>query len=282
MGEVLDHRHLKNIQSEQRCFIRIPALSIFPELIHGFTTRFGGVSTGDFATLNLNFNRPDPKPNVIENYRRLGQALAVSLDNMVLSYQVHDNKVIPVSSQHRGMGIAKERTYRNVDGLATQEKDLLLVTHYADCVPLYFYDPVLKVIALSHSGWKGTLLDIAGQTVSKLKENYGCQPHNLHMAFGPHIRACCFEVGDDVAHPFRETFPWAEAFSTRINEKKWLLDLEGIITQSLLSHGLVADHITGCDVCTRCHSDLFFSHRGSGGKTGTGAAFMMIRGHRYE
>ncbi len=281
MGEVLENLHLKNIRSEQQSYIKIPALSAFPELIHGFTTRFGGVSKGDFATFNLNFNRPDPKQNVYENYRRLGQKLGVPLDSMVLSYQVHDNRVIPVSSEHGGMGVTRERTYRNVDGIATQEKDLLLVTHYADCVPLYFYDPDKRVIALSHSGWKGTLLDIAGQTVMMLKENYGCEPHKLHVAFGPHIKACCFEVDSDVAQRFQETFPWAEAYSANSAGRKWLLDLEGIITQSLVNHGVAVNNITGCKVCTRCQSDLFFSHRGSGGKTGTGAAFMMIRG-TYE
>ncbi len=282
MGEILDTRHLKIIRTEQRCFIEIPAFSVFPELIHGFTTRFGGVSTGDYSSFNLNFNRPDPKENVYENYRLLGQAVGVSLEDMVISYQVHDKTVMPVFSEHAGMGITKERSYRNVDGLATQEKDLLLVTHYADCVPLYFYDPVEKVMALSHSGWKGTLLDIGGETVAVLKEKYGCEPSNLHVAFGPHIKACCFEVGDDVAQPFKETFPWAEMYSTKTAKEKWLLDLEGIISQSLMRHGVSADHITGCKVCTRCHSDLFFSHRGSGGKTGTGAAFMMIRGHGHE
>jgi YfiH family protein len=247
-------------------------------LVQGFTTRYGGVSAGDYASFNLNFNRPDPKNNVYENYRLLGSELGIPLENMVLSYQVHDKKVLPVTKEHAGMGIIKERNYQNADGLATSQTDLLLVTHYADCVPLYFYDPVKKIIALSHSGWKGTLLDIAGETVKVLKNTYGCSPENLHAAFGPHIKQCCFEVGDDVAKLFQEKFTWAADYSAYRKDGKWLLDLEGFITESLLSSGVVIDHISGCTVCTRCNKEMFFSHRGSNGKTGTGAAFIMIRG----
>lgn len=278
MGIILDTEHLAKAQSEKRRYIEIPSMSVFPELLQGFTTRYGGVSTGDYATLNLNFNRPDPKGNVYENYRLLGQELDVPLHDMVLSHQVHDKKVIPVTKEHAGMGLTKERSYYNVDGLATLDPGIMLVTHYADCVPLYFYDSVKKVITLSHSGWKGTLLNIAGETVKLLKDVYGCESQNLHVSFGPHIKACCFEVDDDVAQLFLVTFTWAKDYSIHRNDGKWLLDLEGIITESLLNSGVIIDHISGCKVCTQCHKDMFFSHRGSQGKSGTGAAFMMIRG----
>ena len=269
---------LADAKSGKCRYVRIPSLDSFPELVQGFTTRYGGVSKGDYSTFNLNFNRPDPKPNVYENYRLLGRELGVPLDRMVLSRQVHDKKVVPVTGEHAGMGLTKERSYQSADGLATSERGLLLITQYADCVPLYFYDPVSKVIALSHSGWKGTLLNIAAETVQVLKNTYGCSPGNIHAAFGPHIRACCFEVGDDVAKPFLETFSWSKNYSVHRNDGKWLLDLQGIITESLLDCGIIRDHISGCDVCTRCNKDMFFSHRGSHGKTGTGTAFMMIRG----
>lgn len=278
MGKILDDKQLIVAQSMQRRFINIPSLSIFSELLQGFTTRHGGVSTEDYSTLNLNFNRPDSKSNVYENYRLLGKDLGVSPHDMVLSHQVHGKRILPVTREHAGMGIERERSYQNVDGLATSDTGLMLVTHYADCVPLYFYDPVSKVIALSHSGWKGTLLDIGGETIRVLKDVYGCEPNNLHIAFGPHIKACCFEVDNDVTQPFLDTFPWADHYTTHRAEGKWVLDLEGIIIQSLLSRGITKDHISGCKVCTRCHKELFFSHRGCQGKTGTGAAFIMIRG----
>lgn len=278
MKKFLDTQRLPDIKLRQQRYMEISPLSAFDELVCGFTTRYGGVSTGDYASLNLNFNRPDAKGNVIRNYTLLAQDLGISPGNMVLSHQVHGDRIMPVTREHTGMGIIRERSYHGIDGLATNEKGLMLVTHYADCVPLYFYDPVNKTIAISHSGWKGTLLGIGGKTVDFLKKEYGCDPGGLHVAFGPHIRECCFEVGEDVFEPFEEAFPWTDRYSTRKADGKWLLNLEGIITESLLTHGIDINNIYGCKICTRCHHDIFFSHRGSGGKTGTGAAFMMIRG----
>jgi YfiH family protein len=281
VGRILDDSCLERVRTDRLAYITIPALSDFPELIHGFTTRFGGVSTGDFATLNLNFNRPDPAENVMRNYQILGEKLGVPLQDMVLSHQVHDRKVLPVDRTHAGMGLTRERTYSNIDGLATDETGLMLVTFYADCVPVYFYDPVKKVIALAHSGWKGTILNIADEAIRTLKEIYGCRTENIHAAFGPHIGACCFEVDENVADMFSDTFGWAKDFIVPGYDGKRLIDLEGIITENLLISGVQKEKISGCSICTKCHKDIFFSHRGGSGKSGTGAAFLMIRGN-YE
>lgn len=278
MEAMLKKDTLDELRIKKNRTMAIPGLSRFPELVSGFTTRFGGVSTGVYASFNLNFNRSDPRAVVMENYHLLGRELGVSPERMVLSHQVHDNIVLPVTQEHAGMGLVRERSYSRVDGLCTQEKDLMLITHYADCVPLFFYDPVLKVIALSHSGWKGTLLDIGGETLKVLERTYGCKHENIHVAFGPHIRSCCFEVDEDVARPFREKFPWAQSYSRQREDGKWMLDLEGIITEGFVSRGVPREQITGNEACTRCHHDIFFSHRGSGGHTGTGAAYLMIRG----
>lgn len=278
MGKTLDINHIDGAQSNKNLFIRIPSLSEFPELIHGFTTRHGGISSEEYATLNLNFNKADLKTNVFENFTRLSKKLAVPLEDMVLSHQVHDSKILPVSKEHSGMGIIKERCFSNIDGLATDCENLMLVTLYADCTPLYFYDPEKRVIALAHSGWRGTLLDIGGETVKLLRDKYGCDAQNLQVAFGPHIKKCCFEVDDDVAQMFFSTFEWACEFSSQRDDGKWVIDLQGIIIRSLLRYGVISRNISACNICTRCHNDIFFSYRGSNGKTGTGAAFMMIRG----
>lgn len=273
-----DDRYIETIIRNQKLYISIPALSTFPELIHGFTTRFGGVSTGEYASLNLNYNRNDDPNNVRKNFELLSLDLGVPLNNMVLSHQVHDKNVLKVESTHGGMGIVQERNYHRIDGLITHEADLMLITYYADCVPVYFYDPVKRVIALAHSGWKGTLLNIGAETLKALKDSYGCNPADIHVAFGPHIKSCCFEVDYDVADTFHKTFPWSKKFSSLREDSKWLFDLERIITYNLFDKGILHDKISGCPLCTKCHNDVFFSHRGSGGKTGTGAAFLMIRG----
>ena len=281
MGTILDVSCLKKARSDRSTYIGIPSLSDFPELIHGFTTRFGGVSTGDCASLNLNFNRPDPADNVMKNYRILGEQLGVSLEDMVLSHQVHDRNVLSVDKRHAGMGLTRERSYSDIDGLATNQLDLMLVTLYADCVPIYFYDPIKRVIALAHSGWKGTLLNIATEVIRTMKDVYFCRPENIHAAFGPHIQACCFEVDENVADSFLNTFMWAKDFIALRPDGKRIINLEGIITRNLWIEGVQEEKISSCSICTKCHRDIFFSHRGSNGKGGTGAAFLMIRG-KYE
>jgi YfiH family protein len=277
VGSMLDDRCIEKARKYKRPFIGIPALYDFPDLIHGFTTRFGGVSTGDYATLNLNFNRSDSESNVKKNYEILSHELGVPLNNMVLSHQVHDKKILKVSEEHKGMGIVRDRSYKDIDGLVTQETGLLLVTYYADCVPVYFYDPIKKVIGLSHSGWRGTLINIGAETLSVMKDSYGCSPEDIFVAFGPHIKPCCFEVDSDVKEAFLTAYIWAGDYCTQ-RENKWIIDLEGIITQNLIIQGVSKEKISGCQVCTKCNSNVFFSHRGSHNQTGTGAAFLMIRG----
>ncbi len=277
MGLLPDDRCIEEAKKYNRPYIGIPALCAFPDLIHGFTTRFGGVSTGDYATLNLNFNRPDPQINVKTNYDILSNDLGVPLNNMVLSHQVHDKKILKVKKEHSGMGIVRERSYESIDGLITQETGLMLVTYYADCVPIYFYDPVKKVIGLSHSGWRGTLLNVGGETLKVMEESYGCFPEDVFIAFGPHIKTCCFEVDEDVADAFEYQFAWCQEYITK-RAGKWIIDLEGIITKNLIIQGVSEEKISGCRVCTKCNSDVFFSHRGSQNQTGTGAALLMIRG----
>ncbi|HOK42550.1 MAG TPA: peptidoglycan editing factor PgeF [Thermoclostridium caenicola] len=271
------HAQLLRIRIEKPRIIDIPGMKDFPELVQGFTTRYGGVSQGPYATLNLNFYREDDPARVMENFRLLSEEVGVSLENMVLSRQVHGCRVFRVDDTHRGMGVIRPRSYDEVDGLTTDIPGIMLVTYYADCVPLYFYDPVKKAICLSHSGWKGTLLDIAGESVKTMKNHYQSRPEDIRVSLGPHIRACCFEVGDDVARKFFDTFPWSEESAGKNDKGKWTLNLEAVIRGSLLRHGILEQHIFSCPFCTKCEHDVFFSHRGSVGKTGTGAALLMIR-----
>jgi len=268
---------LRRIRLERPRIIDIPGMMEFPELVQGFTTRFGGVSSGPYESLNLNFFREDDPSRVMENFRLLSEELGVSLGDMVLSKQVHGCRILRVDDSHRGMGIVRERSYGPVDGLTTDVPGIMLVTYYADCVPLYFYDPSRKAICLSHSGWKGTLADMAGESVKAMQAHYNSRPEDIRVSIGPHIRSCCFEVGDDVAGMFYERYPWSERSARKSREGKWMLDLEDIIRESLLTHGIQKQNIYGCQICTKCESDVFFSHRGSGGRTGTGAALLMMR-----
>ncbi|HCR82268.1 MAG TPA: laccase domain-containing protein, partial [Lachnospiraceae bacterium] len=124
---------------------------------HGFSTRLGGVSEGCYSSLNLSFTRGDKEEAVRENFRRIGESIGVNSEDMVFTQQTHTTNVRVVTDEERGMGILRPRGYSDVDGLVTNVPGICLVTFFADCVPLYFVDPVKRTIGLSHSGWRGTV-----------------------------------------------------------------------------------------------------------------------------
>lgn len=245
-------------------------------LVHCFTTRIGGVSTGGCTSLNLGFGRKDSRENVMENYKRVCGALNINLEDLVLSDQVHDNKVRVADERDRGKGILKESDIKEFDGLVTNNKNVALVTFYADCVPVFIFDKDKKAIGLSHSGWRGTVKEIARETVQKMKMEFSCRPDGLEVVIGPSIGSCCFEVGEEVVDAFKAALPWSEQFCIK-GKEKWKIDLKGTIKQTLINIGVKEENINVSDICTRCNRDIFFSHRGDNGKTGSLAAIMQLK-----
>lgn len=244
---------------------------------HCFSTRIGGVSNGECFSLNFGFNRNDARENVLENFKRISAALDINYENMVFSNQVHDDKVREVTENDRGKGIIIKSDIIGYDGLITNVPDVTLVTFYADCVPLFFLDPEKKVIALSHSGWRGTVKRIALQTINKMVSVYGSNIENIEVAVGPSIGACCFEVGDEVYYEFKRCFEWCDEYCQRTCEAKWNINLQGIIARTLSDEGICPEKICLSGICTKCNNDVFYSHRGDNGKTGILAAIMQIR-----
>ena len=157
-----------------------------------FSTRIGGVSKGCYESMNLSFDRGDDKDAVMENFQRIASAIGINCHDMVLSRQTHTANVRVVTEEDKGKGIVRERDYTDVDGLVTNVPGICLVTSYADCVPLYFVDPIKKVIGLSHSGWRGTVGKIGKETVRVMKEHFGCDPADILAAVGPSICQDCF------------------------------------------------------------------------------------------
>lgn len=250
---------------------------------HGFSTRLGGVSQGVFASLNLNFNRGDEPENVLENYRRIAGALDMNYERMCLSKQTHTTNVIVVGEKDAGNGIIKERPYDNVDGLITNIKDLPLVTHYADCVPLFFYDPVHEVVALAHSGWRGTVGKIGKVTIEKMHSTFGTDAKDVLCCIGPSICKNCYEVSKDVADEFIKAFgPEHEEELLRPSlfnpddKDKYMLDLWAACKLVFMEAGVPEEHIEVTDYCTRCNPDLFFSHRVMGAERGGLAALISL------
>lgn len=247
------------------------------KLTHGFTTRFGGVSSGDLATLNLGFNRGDKTENVLENYKRISKALDVPYESLVLSKQVHETHIAKVSHKACGNGILFENQWESMDGLYTNESGVTLVTHYADCVPLFFYAPEYGMIGMAHAGWRGTVAEIGKKMVEIWNTQEGIPLSAIQVAIGPSIGPCHFEVDADVADVFNAQFPDNEFVRYDEAAHKYAIDLWACNKQSLLSAGISEEHILVSGVCTCCLHELFFSHRYTGGKRGTLGAFMCLR-----
>jgi len=247
------------------------------KLVHCFTTRIGGVSSGECAALNLGFNRNDSRENVLENFRRVCKALDIEIESLVFSNQVHDNKVRVVNEEDKGKGIIRESDIIGYDALATNSKNVALVTFYADCVPVLLYDSEKGAIASAHSGWRGTVKRIAAKTVEKMAEAYGCNPGKIEAVIGPSIGGCCFEVGEEVYREFRDNIEYTDDCCVKTGVGKWHINLQEIIKKTLVNSGLKEDRIVLSKICTKCNRDMFFSHRGDNGKTGSLAAIMMLR-----
>ena len=143
-------------ESNGVAYFTFPLLEQTRMVRHAFSTRLGGASKGYFSTMNFSLTRGDNRDDVLENYRKMAQILGTDVSKMVLSHQTHTTNIRLVTEADAGKGIWRERDYENIDGLITNVPGLTLVTFFADCVPLYFVDPVHRAIGLSHSGWKGS------------------------------------------------------------------------------------------------------------------------------
>lgn len=259
-------------------YLTYPALEKLPGFVHAFSTRLGGVSKGIYSSMNLSFTRGDNENSVMENYRRLAEAVGFSVENIVTSDQTHTANVRVITEADRGNGITKPCPYTDVDGMITNVPGLVLATFYADCVPLYFIDPVQKAIGLSHSGWRGTAAHIGAVTVRKMQEEYGSLPENIYGAIGPSICQECYEVSEDVILEFQKTFPeesWKKLFYRKENGK-YQLNLWEANRQIMLEAGLSEEHISLPGLCTCCNPEFLFSHRASRGKRGNLGAFLGI------
>lgn len=246
---------------------------------HGFSTRLGGVSEGYYASLNLSFTRGDKEEAVRENFRRIAASIGVKCENMVFSQQTHTTNVRVVTEEDRGMGFTRPLAYRDVDGLVTNVPGICLVTFYADCVPLYFLDPVKRVIGLSHSGWRGTVGKIGKKTVERMREEYGCRPEDILAAVGPSVCMDCYEVSEEVILRFQENFEetYRKDLYYRKENGKYQLNLWKANEIIFAEAGILPEHMAVTNLCTHCNSDLLYSHRTMGNERGNLAAFLALK-----
>lgn len=259
--------------------LQYPLLNMTGVVNHGISTREGGVSVGIYRSMNLSFSRGDVAENVMENYRRIAKTIGVSAENIVCSAQTHTTNVKIVTREDAGKGVTREKGYTDVDGLITNVPGLCLATFYADCVPLLFVDPVERVVATSHSGWRGTVGKIGKVTIEKMESEFGCKPENIYAAVGPSICQDCYEVSEDVIEQFKTNFAeshWETLFYKKENGK-YQLNLWAANEIILTEAGIRGDHMAITNLCTCCNPERLFSHRASQGKRGNLAAFIALK-----
>jgi polyphenol oxidase len=223
-------------------------LSQIPGVVHGISTRAGGVSAERCASLNVSYSVGDATENVDENLRRVADAVGTERAKLFAPYQVHGREVTLVD------GDTPHRPRCDVLISRSAEKSLML--RYADCTPVLLADPKRRAVAAVHAGWRGSAVRAAGAAVDALREAFGSEPGDIVAGIGPAIGPCCYSVGQDVFDAFADR---PELFA---NGK---LDLWTANRQALLETGVLAEHIEVAQVCTQCESERFFSHRANGG-----------------
>ena len=240
---------------------------------HCFTTRYGGVSTGHFASMNIAIKEGETEENVETNLSILASALDFDMDKLVLTRQTHTDIVRKVTqADHRGIF---HRDYPECDGLVTNDPGVTLMIFTADCTPILFHDPVTGAVGACHAGWKGTAQDIGGKTVAAMIREFGCDPANIRAAIGPNIGGCCFETDGDVPAALLETYgPEAEKHIRGLGEK-YYVNLKEINALSLRRAGV--RHIEISESCTMCEHDRFWSHRYTRGLRGSQGALIQCK-----
>ncbi len=239
-------------------------------LVHAITTRLGGHSAGHLASLNLGHTVGDAPEAVAHNHARLLAALDIPAERVVTAHQVHGTRVAVATPADGG------RVIPQTDALITVTPGLYLMLRYADCVPVLLYDPRRGAIGLAHAGWQGTLAGTAARAAKTMIAEFGCRPEDLQAAIGPSIGPCCYEVGPEVVAAAEAAFPQApDLLRRRRPNGHAYLDLWSANAYQLAQVGL--RQIECARLCTACRTDLFYSHRAEGGRTGRFAAIIGLR-----
>jgi hypothetical protein len=184
-----------------------------------------------------------------------------------------------VQEEDKGKGFYRTSDIIGVDGLITNQAGVTLTTFYADCVPLFFLDPVKEIIGLSHAGWRGTVKAIGPKTIKRMVDIYGSNPKDILVGIGPSIGSCCYEVSTDVIKEFENNLNHdiIVRIVSRINDEHYKLDLWEANRLLLLEAGIDDKNMVVTDLCTKCHSESFYSHRAMGNKRGSLAAMIALK-----
>lgn len=246
-------------------------LLLYKDIKHIFTTRFGGVSEGYYGSLNLAKNVGDKIDNVNKNRKVVMDILNLGNLSLFTTNQIHSNRVIIIEEKDRNKG----RQFF-ADALLTSRRNLPLTMFFADCIPIFIFDPENLVIGLVHAGWRGTLSGIVKATIKKLKESYKSNPKLIEVAIGPGIQDCCYEVGKDMELLVSTNFP---QFNNKVlfrRNSHLYLSLSLLNYYQIKEFGIPDVHIAKADVCTFCKQEDFFSYRRDKGSTGRMMALIVL------
>ncbi|HEX6508066.1 MAG TPA: peptidoglycan editing factor PgeF [Chloroflexota bacterium] len=244
-------------------------------MTHGVSTRHGGVSDGDFRSLNMGFATPDSEADVAENRRRFASTLGVGEDDIVAARLTHGNEVAVFRDGAASHWPRKREPVRpdsqrrnwvfHTDGVVSDVPGLYFLLTAADCVPLLFLDRRQAIVGAAHAGWRGTASGIAGNVVRAMHREFGTDPEDVVAGIGPSIGPCCYGVGQDVVDTFHR-HGFVPELTPVDGESR--LDLWTTNRLQLMDAGLLAGSIETMGLCTSCHAADFFSHRAARGKSG--------------
>ncbi|MCD6374514.1 MAG: peptidoglycan editing factor PgeF [Caldisericaceae bacterium] len=225
----------------------------FRELLHGFSTRQGGFSKAPFDELNLGLSTPDD-PQVVKRNRQLFfKELKLPNNYLVFPQQTHSANVQIVN---------KPGIVSNCDALITNQKNLFLTVQTADCFPVFIFDPLKKVVALVHSGWRGTAQNIVGRTIKKMEKNFGCKAVDLLVAIGPGVQQTCYQVDEKTANYFQQRFLQPDG------PGHFKLDVQSKIIAQLKECRVPESQIEWDSQCTHCAKEAYYSYRRDGLNSG--------------
>ena len=257
------------------CITEINGISLYQSTLfsqfnitHGFTARKGGVSSGAYESLSMSPRRGDNPICVRKNEQILCNALNLDLSKLTATRQEHTANIEIIDEPHIGCGV-QTPWEKGVDGIITTLKDVPILCYSADCVPILIYCDDIKAVAAVHSGWKGTAQKILSKAINILCD-MGSKPQNIFISVGPCIGKCCYEVSEDVATLFDK-----DCYTDKENGK-YMLDLAYANCKIAYDAGVLKKNISVSKICTRCNNEMFFSHRGQGGKSGTLAGVICL------
>ena len=251
-------------------YYTFPALDAYPELFHAVFTRRGGVSPAPWDSLNLGWTVGDDEARIEENYRRVAAAAGVAREALTTTWQVHGNVILEADAAHRGRSLGR------ADGLITDTPGIPLLQRYADCTPIIVYDPEHRAVGIAHAGWQGVVNRTAEALVWAMIDAYESRPGQLIGVVGPAIGPCCYEVGPEVAAAIRATqHDPDQLLRPSQRPRHAFLDMWQANARQLQDAGVGSIEVA--ELCTACHTDIFFSHRGDKGRSGRFGAVVMLR-----